>query len=145
MAADRTFRVFLFIAPPIGWLIYAVGVVAGEAFQGHSFETLLGGLVVALLGLPVSYLFGIPVAFFAALLMTWATSLTEERPGPVLAAIVGLVCGLCFALLFHRESDALPLGVSGYVVLKVLTCLVPTLICWWLVCRDQRTANEQKS
>jgi hypothetical protein len=142
MPAYRTFRTFLLLAPPLGWLIYASGVIAGEALQGQPLSTIGGGVLVALVGMPFGYLFGVPAAFVSALMLVVGSSLADAEPGPVFAGAVGLICGIAFAMLFHRAVDAGGLGVPAYFVLKVLTCLVPTLICWWLVCRRNAPTNE---
>ncbi len=84
---------------------------------------------------------GIPAAF-AALLVIAGSSFADAEPGPVPAVAAGLICGFVFALLFHREVDAAVLGVPTYFVLKVLTCLVPTLICWWLLRRNAAQTND---
>jgi hypothetical protein len=139
MPPVQTFRTFVFLAPPLGWLIYATGMIVGEALQGDWLGTLSTGLLVIVIGAPFSYLFGLIQAAFAALLMVAGSSFAEAEPGPVFAGVVGLICGLIFAALFHREVDAAVLGGPIYFTLKVLTCLVPTLICWWLV--RQHTAD----
>ena len=133
MLPVQTFRTFIFLAPPMGWLIYATGMILGEALQGDWLGTLGTGLVVILIGAPFSYLFGLIPAAFAALLMIAGSSFAEAEPGPVFAGMTELICGLIFAVLFHREVDAAVLGGPAYFALKVLTCLVPTLICWWLL------------
>jgi hypothetical protein len=142
MSPVRTFRTFIFLAPPMGWLIYATGMIVGEALQGDWLGTLGTGLVVILIGLPFSYLFGLIPAAFAALLVVVLSSFADAEPGPVPAVVAGLLCGFIFALLFHREVDAAVLGGPTYFTLKVLTCLVPTLICWWLLRRDAAQTNE---
>jgi hypothetical protein len=138
MSPVQTFRTFIFLAPPLGWLVYATGMIVGEALQGDWLGTLSTGLLVIMIGAPFSYLFGLIPAAFAALLMVAGSSFAEVEPGPVFAGVIGLICGLIFAVLFHREVDAAVLGGSAYFTLKVLTCLVPTLICWWLL-RQNRT------
>jgi tetrahydromethanopterin S-methyltransferase subunit F len=138
MPTIQTFRTFVFLAPPIGWLVYATGMILGEAVQGDWLGTLSTGLLVIVIGAPFSYLFGLIPAALAAVLMVAGSSFAEVEAGPVFAGVVGLICGLIFAILFHREVDAAVLGGPVYFALKVLTCLVPTLICWWLV-RQNRT------
>jgi len=78
----------------------------------------------------------------AALLMVAGSSLLSIRPGPLYAVAVGLICGIIFALVFLPGADDSGLGVSGFFVLKVLTCLVPSLICWWLARPKRADASE---
>lgn len=134
MPRPQIIRVFLFLAPPIGWLVYSTGMVVGEALKGDWLGTLGTGLLVILIGLPFSYVFGAIPAAISALTMVFGSTLLEAEPGPIFATLAGLSCGLIFAVVFHRDADAAVLGIRAYFALKVLTCLVPTLICWWLTC-----------
>jgi hypothetical protein len=133
----RTFVTFALVGPPLGWLIYAAGVMVGDARPGGSLSALVAGVPALLLGLPFSYAYGIIPALLVAAIMVLLAP-----PGPVHAGLVGLLCGIGFALFFHRTEDVNGLGVPAYVVLKILTWLVPSLICWWLVRRKRTDASE---
>ena len=84
MPTIQTFRTFVFLAPPIGWLIYATGMILGEAVQGDWLGTLSTGLLVIVIGAPFSYLFGlIPAVIGAAnLVYAYLLSRREREAGP---------------------------------------------------------------
>jgi hypothetical protein len=137
MSMRRILLVYALLGPPLGWFIYATGVIVGEAQPGELLSALTYGIPLLLEGIPVAYVFGL----IPALLMAAVMIASRLRPGLLYAGVVGLLCGLAFALLFHRAVDANGLGVPAYFTVKVLTCLVPSLICWWLASRKRADAG----
>jgi hypothetical protein len=131
MSTRKILLVYALLGPPLGWLIYATGVIVGDAQPGELLSGLVYGVPLLVVGIPFSYVFGL----IPALLMAAAMIASRTRPGLLHAGMVGLLCGLAFAIVFHRAVDATGLGVPAYFILKVLTCLVPSLICWWLASR----------
>jgi len=58
--------------------------------------------------------------------------------GLVHVVAIGIVCGILFALAFERNVENPGIDVRIYFVVKVLTCLVPSLICWLITRRWRR-------
>jgi hypothetical protein len=141
----RTFVIFGLVGPPLGWLVYAIGLIAGDARTAQSASGLGETISLVLFGMLFSYVIGLIPALLTALLMVAGPSILSIRPGPGYATLVGLVCGVVFAALFLSGTDSSGLGDAGYFLLKVLTCLVPTLICWWLVRSKRSDINEESN
>jgi hypothetical protein len=130
--------VFVLLAPLIGALIW-VALVAGIGLSPDFDVTdperhwlILLGLIYAV---PTSYYFGaVPAA--AAGLVIGVTQAFIGRAGWPLALGTGLVVAVAvlksshqLTLLGARDQSPFP----EYPAVMILTCLVPTLICWTLV------------
>ena len=129
MPLRRTLLIFALLGPPIGWLVFIVFIAFNDNGFLKGLRELAEGWDTVLIGIPMSYIIGIIPALFVALLMVLAPTL-RMRPGPLYAAAVGLFCGVVFAFVWKSGFE--PLHIDRFFIFKVLTCLVPTLICWWL-------------
>jgi hypothetical protein len=129
---------FVVLAPLIGALIW-VALVAGIGLSPDSdvadperhWLTLLG-LIYAV---PMSYYFGAAPAAGAGLVIG-GTQAFVGRAGWPLALGTGLLVAIAVLersgqLIFFRAPDQSPF--PEYPAVMVLTCLVPTLVCWALV------------
>jgi hypothetical protein len=130
--------VFVVLAPLLGALIW-VALLAGiglppewdAADPDRHWLTLLG-LIYAV---PMSYYFGAAPAAAAGLVIG-ATQAFVGRAGWPLALGTALVVAIA---VLERSGDLDSLRMPGqglfpeYAAVMILTCLVPTMLCWGLV------------
>jgi hypothetical protein len=130
MPIVKTLLVYALLGPPIGWVVYMLGWLVTDPRNWSSLETVGYLLGVLLLGIPVAYFVGVIPALVAAFL-TIAVARMWGRADVWRVAGIGLLCGLGFAFVFARDFRGLEFGWQVFIgAVKVLTCLVPTLICW---------------
>jgi hypothetical protein len=122
--------IFVVVGPPIGGIVFMmttalIGFVEKADLSGLTWIALLAVIYAA----PLSYLIGTLPAAAAGLLV----GLWQAFVGPVTwlhALAAGLVVGLAVIVLTGQR-----LGADGNVSMPVIliTCLVPTLVCWLIV------------
>jgi hypothetical protein len=142
MPTLRTFLVFALLGPPLGSAIYTVGLIAGHIAKGQPSPPVDEAVMIMLFTAPFSYVFGLVPALLTATLLLAGPRLFNIRPGLPYAVATGFACGVVFALIFLPGADESGLGKAGYFALKVLTCLVPSLICWWLARPKRADADD---
>lgn len=138
----RTFVIFAVVGPPLGAAIYSIGLIVGHFAKEQAWPSFDESILIILFSAPFSYVFGLVPALLVALAMVVGPSFFTVQAGALYALSTGLLCGIVFALIFLPGSNESGLGDHGYFVLKVLTCLVPTLICWWLARPKRVDASE---
>ncbi len=93
----RTFVTFVLVGPPLGWLIYAIGVTMGDAKPGGSLLALVAGVPALLLGLPFSYAYGIIPALLVAMIMV-ASGAAQARSMRGLSGCSAGSASHCFSI-----------------------------------------------
>jgi hypothetical protein len=133
----KTLLVFLLVGPLVGWLVYAAGLFAYLPDKEVNLTYIAKSGVLFIVGLPLSYIIGGVPALIAGVLV--AAARARPRPFPIAyPAALGAALALAFAFLFDRnESSAEMAPAWQYDGLKVLTCLVPFMLCWRLTRRFQ--------
>ena len=130
----KVIMVFALLGPPLGALTFLALLTFG---LGLAHDPNLAGAVatfgfLALFAVPTSYVLG----GLPALIVGGAIGMWQAFRGPAsfgLAGAVGLVGALGIAGSGHWPfSDASFRGRDDFA-LVLLTCLIPTLICWYLV------------
>ena len=137
-AIKTTIIVFALLGPPIGMPVFLLGVAAIDPKPASLIvliENLIGFIIM---GIPFCYVIGIIPALAVGMLTAIGENISR-RFGFVHVALLGLVCGLVFALTIGRN------GGLGYAVVKVLTCLVPTIACWEISRWWNLGQNEQSN
>jgi hypothetical protein len=130
--------VFVLLAPLIGaviWVVLAAGIGLSPEFDAADPQRhwlILLGLIYAV---PTSYYFGAAPAAGAGLVIG-ITQAFIGRAGWPLALGTGLVVAIA---VLERSGQLTFLGARDqgpfpeYPAIMILTCLVPTLMCWTLV------------
>ena len=138
LVAIKTILVFALLGPPIGSLVICLGSAVINPLPSP-LSLALGNLVFLMVtAIPFSYVIGIVPALLVGTLTAIGENISQ-RFGFVHVVLLGLICGFIFAALFdrHGRSDL------GYAVVKMLTCLVPTIGCWRISRRWHPKVNEQ--
>lgn len=144
MAIIKTLGVYVLLGPPIGWLVLAFGIMSASGGSGGSSDPIgafLNMFPLIIVGVALSYIIGVLPALLVGLAVLPANDFSKAT-GLLYVMIVGLLAGVIFALNFDRTTS--PLGTRFYFGLKVLTCLIPSLICW-LIARRLRAVAETKN
>jgi len=123
---------FALLGPPLGALVFFALISAAIGRMGADPG---GPLAVfgflSLFGLPLSYLVGaMPAALTGAVVGLWQAF--RGRMSFPFAAAVGLGCGLIVAGAGRWQVYDLDPGQRADLALILLTCLIPTLICWYV-------------
>ncbi len=127
--------IFVVLGPPIGFFVCLplLAISAGD---------LPSALFAVLFVMPLSYIYGAPPAALAGVAIGIKQAFFGRSTWPMVCA-VGLIAGL----VFLKGVDAFDPGaafqarifdgaaVPLFPALAMLTCLVPTLLCWRLVRR----------
>lgn len=135
MPTVKIILVFLLLGPPLGSLVHMLGLFVISPPSVSAMQAVDFFLRMTVIGTPFSYLFGVIPALGTGISMALVQRIWG-RIRLIEAALLGLACGVLFA--FATEQNSGPLPSRAYFVVKVLTCLIPTIICWWLV-RSKRT------
>ena len=124
---------FALLGPPLGALTFFALVslsLGREIFDDLGVPAAAIG-AFSLFGLPLSYfLGGWPATLMGALVGFW-----QAFRGPVSwagAAALGLACGAAIAGSGRWVVDGLGATRHADLALVLLTCLIPTLICWYV-------------
>ena len=127
--------VFVLIGPPVGafTLLFAIAAVnmANPDLAGLTWVAIFA----LLYGIPMSYLFGVfPAAIAGLMIGGWQISM--GRATWMIALGVGVIVGLGFLFAVGRqptEEGAKAFEFWEYPPIFLLTCLVPTMLCWAVV------------
>jgi len=119
---------------------FASTLVAGELDGGYLFSGPLVGVITGMAMLiPFAYVFGLIPALVAALAVR-QIQLRQAKPEWLWVTLFGTIIGFVFVPAFGAALGGL-LGSAGWSVADIRkeaflayvpTCLIPTLVCWWL-------------
>ncbi len=128
--------VFMLLGPPVGAIVFMTataltGMAKGGDVSGLGWIALFALIYAA----PFSYFVGIVPAAIAGLLMGIRQAYFG-RANWAYAVVVGLLVG--FGMLF-LTGQRIAVDADAPVPILLLTCLIPTLVCW-LVVRGWYTA-----
>jgi len=136
----KGFAVFLILGPPIGSWTYMICFDLVIRPTNISVARLIG---MSILGMPASYVIGIVPAALAGLLVA-SLQVMYRWFGGTAAFLVGVGVGLLFSALFDTRPDQHLSPAWGYPAVKILTCVVPTLVCWAVI-RRWRTIDAPQA
>jgi hypothetical protein len=137
--ALKTTLVFILFGPPIGLFVFGACIIGSDFLSPDGMLAKPFGKLVStfILGVVLSYAVGFVPALYAGAFAGFARSSLEPTI-PFFPVVIGLPLGLVFALLFERVLLLPPLFSSWqFDAIKVLTCLVPTTVCWYMTSRFQ--------
>lgn len=142
----RVVATFALLGPPLGALTFS-GLFWLNAYLRHSPDfgpdMMHGFGMMALMGVPMSYVIGgLPATITGAGFAVW-----QAFRGPVsfsFAAAFGLACALGVGASGHWLLSEGAFPDRSQFALLLLTCLVPTLICWSIT-RNAAIAPPQET
>jgi hypothetical protein len=139
--ALRTVLVFILVGPPIGLIVLGASILVPDILSPDvgAWAKPFGKFVwAAILSLILSYVIGfIPALYagvFAGIARTWL-----DPVSPLFPILIGLPLGFVFALSVERVLSLPPSIFSSwqFAIIEVLSCLIPTMVCWQLTSRFQ--------
>ncbi|MBB4041135.1 amino acid transporter [Microvirga flocculans] len=128
--------IFAGLGPPIGLACVFTGIAV---YSANPFDGKLVDMILVTAGITAfAYIFGL----LPALVSGWAVrqvQIRQLRPEWLWVTLIGTLVGFIFVVAFGAVLEALiPSGLSVFDIRKeaffvyVPTCLVPTLVCWYL-------------
>jgi len=144
MPIFKTLLVYVLLGPPVGWLLFGTWLATVASRSEPWLETAGKSAILIVAGIPLSYVIGCIPALAVGTIVALAQNRWASF-GLAHVAAIGVACGILFALAFERNTDNPGIDPRTYFIVKVLTCLVPSLICWLIARRWRRPElSEQK-
>ncbi len=127
--------VFVLLGPPVGAVTLLVSIAVAHMANPDLAGLAWVGIFALLYGVPLSYLFGVfPAAAAGLLIGGW--QVLVGRTTWIVAVGVGFIVGLAFLYAVGREpidGAAKEFSFWENPAIFLLTCLVPTMLCWAIV------------
>jgi hypothetical protein len=131
----RAMALFAIAGPAFGIVTLVGGTLLANAWRASLFDV-MSMFVKALTGLPFAYLLGAVPAAVAGLLVGLCKEWMGRAPWWSALAI-GIVVGVAFTHFLERPPASSPAPRApvdhGFRLLLVVTNVVPTMLCWWIV------------